>query len=273
MKTPKPSRARELALPALMPANAFAQLAERSRLLLCLDYDGVLSEIVAEPSRAFPAPGIRETLARLAEASSRLTIAIVTGRRVAEVRRLLGTSRGLIFSGLHGLEIARRDGTSYVAPAALACSRELDRIRDWLVLHVPPQQGFRIEDKGVAVGLHYRAVQPRIARMIAERFEEFVAANAPRLKVMHLKMLVEAVPEAASKADAVTALQETVTPPHVTAFVGDDATDEDAFAALGAGDVGILVGRARPSRARYRLPSVAAVAAELRNLADYFERV
>lgn len=255
-----------------MPANAFAQLAERSRLLLCLDYDGSLAEIAAEPSRAFPAAGIRETLARLAEVPSRLTVAIVTGRSVAEARRLLGASRGLIFSGLHGLEIARPDGTSYVAPVALACSPELDRIRDWLALNVPPQQGFHIEDKGIAVGLHYRAVEPRMAHVIAERFTEFVAANAPRLKVMRLKMLAEAIPQAASKAHAVAALHETVAAPHVTAFVGDDVTDEDAFAALGTGDVGILVGRARPSRARYRLPSVAAVAAELRALADYFER-
>jgi trehalose 6-phosphate phosphatase len=271
--TPKPSRARELALPALMPANALVQLAERSKLLLCLDYDGVLAEIATKPSRAFPAAGIRETLARLTQVSDRVTVAIVTGRTVAEARRLLATSRGLLFSGLLGLEIAGLDGISHIAPAALACASELDRVKAWLAQNVPAQQGFHIEDKGVAVGLHYRAVEPRLAHVIVERFTKFVAANTPRLKVMRLKMLVEAVPQAASKAHAMAALWETVTPPHVTVFLGDDVTDEDAFAALGPGDVGILVGRARPSHARYRLPSVTAVAAELRALADYFASV
>ena len=254
-----------------MPANALARLAERSHLLLCLDYDGTLSEIVAEPSLAFPVPGIRETVLRLAAVSSRLTVAIVTGRSIAEARRLLGLNRGLVFSGLHGLEAARPDGAGAVAPAALACKPELDRVRDWLACNVPSQQGFRIEDKGFALGLHYRAAEPSIARMLVEDFAQFVTANAPGLKLMRLKMLLEAIPRAASKAHAVAALRDLVTTPHATAFIGDDVTDEDAFAALGPGDLGILVGPARPSRARYRLPSPAAVAVALKALADYFD--
>ncbi|MFN3388507.1 MAG: trehalose-phosphatase, partial [Allosphingosinicella sp.] len=44
-------------------------------------------------------------------------------------------------------------------------------------------------------------------------------------------------------------------------FVGDDLTDEHAFAAAAdLGGAGILVGPARASAARYRLDDVAAVA-------------
>ena len=53
----------------------------------------------------------------------------------------------------------------------------------------------------------------------------------------------------------------------VTVFVGDDVTDEDAFAVLGATDVTVKVGAA-DSAARHRLHDTGAVAEWLRRLAD-----
>jgi trehalose-phosphatase len=260
----------ELAIPTLMPHGFLVQLARGSKLLLCLDYDGTLSDLTPDPSRAFPVDGIRESLIRLVDASNYLTIAIVTGRTVAQARHLLGVSDGLIFSGLHGLEMLQQ-GRIRVAPEAAAPASELDLVRRWIARNVPTSQGFHVEDKRFAVGIHYRCADPLIASAIADSFVQFVAASAPALKVMRLKMLVEAIPRVASKANAVAALRRTVKHPCVTVFVGDDATDEEALAALDDGDVGVLVGPARPSRARYRLPSPAAVTAELRALAEYFE--
>jgi trehalose 6-phosphate phosphatase len=47
-------------------------------------------------------------------------------------------------------------------------------------------------------------------------------------------------------------------------FVGDDATDEDGFeAAQGLGGVGVVVGAARPTVARFRLADVDAALAWL----------
>ena len=260
----------ELAIPALMPHGFLVQLARRSRLLLCLDYDGTLSDITPDPSLAFPVDGIRESLTRLVDASNHLTIAIVTGRTIAQGRQLLGVSDGLIFSGLHGLEMLQQ-GRIRVAPEAAVAASELDLVRRWIARNVPGSQGFQVEDKRFAVGVHYRCADPLIASAIADSFVQFVAASAPALKVMRLKMLVEAIPRVASKANAVAAMRRTAKQPCVTVFIGDDTTDEEALAALGDGDVGVLVGRARPSRACYRVPSPTAVAAELRALAEYFE--
>src|SRR5215472_16385114 len=122
----------ELAIPALMPHGFLVQLARKSRLLLCLDYDGTLSDITPDPSLAFPVDGIRESLTRLVDASNHLTIAIVTGRTVAQARHLLGVSDGLIFSGLHGLEMSQRGGRIRVAPEAAASASELDLVRRWI---------------------------------------------------------------------------------------------------------------------------------------------
>ena len=52
-----------------------------------------------------------------------------------------------------------------------------------------------------------------------------------------------------------------------TLFVGDDRTDEDAFAVLGTGDIGIKVGDG-DSAAAWRLPDPASVVGLLRRLAE-----
>lgn len=46
-------------------------------------------------------------------------------------------------------------------------------------------------------------------------------------------------------------------------FLGDDVTDEDAFAALGPADAGVKVGDGVPTLARHRLPDTRAAAAML----------
>ena len=51
-------------------------------------------------------------------------------------------------------------------------------------------------------------------------------------------------------------------PDHTPVYLGDDVTDEDAFAALDAPAVTVKVG-AGETRARYRLPDVDAVVAYL----------
>lgn len=90
-------------------------------------------------------------------------------------------------------------------------------------------------------------------------------ARDARLIVQKGKMVVELRPPGADKGDAVRAFMGQ--DPFAGArpvFVGDDLTDEHAFAAAAAlGGDGVLVGATRSTKARYRLPSVAAVAAWL----------
>jgi trehalose 6-phosphate phosphatase len=253
---------------APLPRGLLAQLAGQRGLLLCLDYDGTLAEIAPDPDRAVPVDGVREALGRLVGARTKVAVAIVTGRRIAAVRRLLGIERGLGFSGVHGLEFVHPDGAEGFTSEALACVDELATVRRWLAREVPRDRGFWIEDKQVALGLHYRAADPVEARALCDRFAAFVATNAPRLKLLALKMLAEAMPRAASKGRALAFLRSAFRSPRAVAYFGDDTTDEDAFAALGPNDLGVFVGADRPSRARYRVDNPAAVAAELAALAD-----
>jgi trehalose 6-phosphate phosphatase len=262
---------RRTRIPQPLPARLLADLAATRGLGLMLDYDGTLAEIVSDPSQAKPLPGIAELIDQIAAHDNRVIVAIVSGRRIGEIRKLLEVRLPIFFSGVHGLEISSRGGGTQFSPAALACSAELDRVRQWLKDHTPPGRGFWIEDKQTAVGLHYRNADPEQARPLCAQFAEFVARDAPSLKLLRLKMLLEAMPKAAGKDFAVRSFKDRLPRSFAAVYFGDDTTDEDAFEALDQGDLGVLVGAPRPSRARYRVANPRAVARELRSLAASVE--
>ncbi|MGA7872379.1 MAG: trehalose-phosphatase [Candidatus Binatus sp.] len=254
-------------MPQPLPPRLLARLAAARGLNLLLDYDGTLADIVSDPSQAMPIPGVARLIDQIAGGDSRAMVTIVTGRPIAEVKRLLPLRSRAHFSGVHGMEFTDRDGEIKFIEAALACAPELARVRRWLGKHVPPQRGFWIEDKTVAVGLHYRNADPGQSSRLCARFADFVARDAPSLKLLPLKMMLEAIPRAGGKDLAVKRIKQHAPRSFVTVSFGDDTTDESAFAALDQDDLGILVGPARESFARYRVASPRAVARELRALA------
>ena len=258
-------------VPRPLPAGLLVELAASRGLGLMLDYDGTLAEIVSDPSKANPLPEIPPLIDQIAARNDRIVVAIITGRRISEVKKLLGVRSLTRFSGVHGLEVTDRDGRTQFVEAALACKDDLERVRQWLKDHVPPGRGFWIEDKEVAIGLHYREADPKDASERGMQFAGFVARSAPSLKLLPLKMIFEVMPKTAGKNLAVANFRERFPRSFVTVYFGDDATDEDAFAALGKDDVGILVGPPRASRARYFVANPNAVADQLRSLAAFSE--
>ncbi|HEV2169789.1 MAG TPA: trehalose-phosphatase, partial [Candidatus Binatus sp.] len=262
---------RPTSIPRSLPEGLLAELATTRGLGLLLDYDGTLSEIVSDPSKATPLPGIPSLIDRIAAHNDRIMVAIVTGRRIDKVRKFLQLRSVTQFSGVHGLEISDRDGRTEFIAAALASAPELDRVRRWLSDRVPKGRGFWIEDKQVAVGLHYRDADSGEADALCALFEAFVTRDTPSLKLVRLKMLLEAMPKAAGKNLAVANFKDRFPRGFVTAYFGDDTTDEDAFAALDKDDIGVLVGPPRASLARYCVANPHAVADQLRSLASLSE--
>lgn len=237
-------------------------------LLLALDYDGTLAELSADPARALPYPGVRDELARLTAVRAPLRLAIITGRRLEEVRRFLQIERGVEFSGLHGLERLTPDGRVTAPPQLASYIPELERLRNWLRAKVPQNRGLWVEDKQLTLGLHYRLAEPAEAAALCAEFEAFAASETPRLKLMHLKMLLEAIPPIANKGSILREYKASLPASYATAYFGDDRTDEDAFAVLEPGDFGVLVGPPRPTHARLRIDGPSAMVAVLRSLAD-----
>jgi trehalose 6-phosphate phosphatase len=256
--------------PAPLPRHLLAEASVHG-LGLLLDYDGTLAELVTDPARADPFPGAGELIDRIARHRDRVRVAIVTGRRIENLTRLLKVNSEIIFSGVHGLQMSDAGGNLAFDPEVSESNGDLERVRDWLQREVPRGCGFRIEDKQFSIGLHSREADPDDARRVGEDFTRFVERETLHLRTLQLKMLVEAMPKIAGKNHAVARIKEMLPQSFVTAYFGDDATDESAFSALGREDIGVLVGAPRDTRARFFVDGPRDVIAQLETIAESLE--
>lgn len=217
---------------ALLPvaADVAARLAG-TPLVSMLDVDGTLAPIAPRPDDAAVPPETKRLLAALATHPG-VTVAFVSGRAAADVERLAGV-RGAWVVGNHGFEILRPDGTP-MTDASLGTAREaiaaaLRDIAD-AILAMP---GVLIEDKHWTASVHYRLAAPSVAPVLREVVER--AAERQGLRVMEGKKVLEIRPNRdVNKGTATLELtREILGGRHGSVlYVGDDATDEDAFATL-----------------------------------------
>jgi trehalose 6-phosphate phosphatase len=128
-----------------------------------------------------------------------------------------------------------------------------DEVEAWLKVlrrKVGGLEGVRIEDKELSVAVHYRQAP---ARSAARDTILAAAKRLPGARVFGGKAVVNVVPgDAHDKGDAVARLLPRASR-RTAVFVGDDATDEDAFRHRDVG-VGIRVGRSARSAAEYCIP-------------------
>jgi len=236
-------------------ARLARELRPRTGLVLILDYDGTLTPIVASPRAATLAPSVRATLDRLAR-RARVRLAILSGRALADVRARVAVD-GVIYGGCHGLEI-EGGGFSFRHPRASAS--RIVAARRALAAGTAAIPGAEIEFKGLAVSLHYRHVAPSGldgVRAVAAR----VLRRGPGLALIAGHGVFDFVPRVGwGKGQAARWIARhagrALRPARpAVVYVGDDTTDEAAFAALEGRALTVRVGGGH-SRADYRVPSV-----------------
>jgi trehalose 6-phosphate phosphatase len=223
---------------------------------LFLDLDGTLAPIEARPDDVVFDARRAELVARL-ERLMGGALAVISGRGLADVDRILGGAPACV-GAVHGL--VRRSPAGGLVQAAP--SPRLKEARLELRALVEAWPGLLLEDKELSVAVHYRA---------APEAEEAVKAAAARLagrtglQLQAGTMVCELRTPGGGKGEALRAfMREQPFAGRRPVMVGDDLTDEDAFAAAAAASgFGVLVGPARPTAAHYRLESVEAVGAWL----------
>jgi trehalose 6-phosphate phosphatase len=239
--------------PAIDPAN-FARLrglvAERAFLL---DLDGTIVDIAPTPTDVRASAALRATLARLWHLSGG-ALALVSGRALADLDRVVAPLQ-LPAVGSHGAEFRPVAGE----PPSAGCVTPLDadlkgRLRSIAEL----DRAILVEDKDYALALHYR--QAPHQQSAIENAVMAICAELPpgTVEVLPGKAVVEVKAAGFNKGSAVRKLM------HVAPFkgrrpiyIGDDTTDESAFAVLQEFDgVGLSVGRVLPGASgRFSTPT------------------
>jgi len=256
-------------VPPRLDRDALAdRLADASGLLLGLDFDGTLTPIAADPDEPELSPRNRRSLHRLS-ADPRVRVAVVSGRALSDLRSRVDVD-GVVYAGNHGLEL-RRDGETVVHPDAVRTRQAIADLVETLSDRLGGVDGAVVEDKRVTATVHYRQVPDARVDGVRRTVRDAVAERAPdRIDVRGGKQVLELRPTASwDKGSVVRDLREDVERDWLTVYVGDDSTDEDAFAVLDDdASLGVHVGDDPETAADCRLPDPAAVEGGLAWLAD-----
>lgn len=216
----------------------------KSKLVVFLDYDGTLAPIVKNPTRAVLSPKTRKVLARLASIYS---VAILSGRDVEDVRRLIGLEN-IVYAGSHGFDIVDGEGKKLGNLNWNSYLPILDVAEETLGHVMKNIPSAIVERKKFAVTVHYRRVAKSKVILLKRRFHR-TASKFPYLKKIEGKKVLELLPNVDwNKGKALILLIKILGRKSkiLPVFIGDDVTDEDAFCAIKERGIGILVGKTKP---------------------------
>lgn len=238
-----------------------AQDPARRPLLVALDFDGTLAPLVDDPDTSRALPAAAAALRSLAVAPG-VTLALVSGRSLADLHRRAEAPVGTVLIGSHGGERGRVGEHGLVHdPIQLTPEQDaaLVQVGAGLQRAARGRDGVWVQHKPAGVVLHTR---------LAERADADAAIGAALevagglgLVPLQGKDVVEVAVIAVTKGQALLRLKDELGASAVV-YAGDDTTDEHAFADLPDTDVTVKVGPG-PTVARHRVPDPEALSGVL----------
>ena len=274
MTDPKSSSKMTHALPHALGRDGLGGSA--LRLLECravfLDYDGTLTPIVSLPELAVLSDDVRLCVDRL---SVVCPVTIVTGRDVSDVRQLVGIDR-LGYVGSHGLDVVGPEGSGLRREVAAELGPELDAAESEIRRRTAAIDGVLVERKRFSISTHVRLVDASLHAQV-DAVVDAIGRAHPSLRREGGKMLYELRPDVDwDKGAAVRWLLDGMSiDPSAALYIGDDLTDETAFAALAGRGVTIVVADPevdRSTEAQFRLDGPADVHELLGRLVHLIEQ-
>jgi trehalose-phosphatase len=172
-------------------------------------------------------------------------LSFVSGRQLKVLRNIIGMDQ-VHYVGLHGAE--RESGSLCMSKE---CVRALSRAKRFVQKQLRGLPGIWMEDKGLSFALHYWKARPATIRAADSALREIVAHALGVLRVLNGNRVWEVMPnEIQGKGVAVRAFMDTLPKNTLAIYVGDDVTDETAFAALND-QITVKVGRTRGTLAHF----------------------
>lgn len=239
--------------------EAFAQAKQR---LLMFDHDGVLPPLKNDtsPEASAPSPGLLKTMGQIAN-SPNTHLYVVSGRTKECLEGWYGSVPTIGLSAEHGAW-RKINGEWYPQIEPFNSLKEqIVAALQPIVEHIP---GSHIEVKDFAVVWHFRAASNQDQAMAAVPSAEALLADIVKGSDLGVYTsaitgkIIEVKPKSITKGAVASSLIEHYNTPDFIFAIGDDYTDEHAFAACPKGSWTVKVGPGDTS-ARLRLPDVAAV--------------
>jgi trehalose 6-phosphate phosphatase len=224
----------------LAPSNlrALAGFAA-SNVLLAFDYDGTLAPIAPTPAAARMRAETQRWLTRVAR---RYPCVVISGRPLDDLAKRLDRIPVWYLFGNHGFE------------PDIGNDEQAARVRDWadrLSEQLPVHEGLVIEHKKYSVTVHYRRVRNR--KRVMNAIVEAVG-QLPDVRAVGGAMALNLLPRGGADKGVAVQQARRMFACDTVIYVGDDDTDEDAFASAPPDRLlSIRVGSRGPTRARYGL--------------------
>ena len=241
-----------LPIPRKFDRSLLQSLSQAPARVLMLDYDGTLAPFREDRMAAVPYPGIRDAIERLV-CAHHTHVAIVSGRPVSEIETLFSPSPHIDIWGAHGWERRRpqQETEFWTIPDSIlnVLERAAEAVRDLL-------PAGSLEVKHGACVVHTRASSPSERTRITDEVQRIWRpfAQDEDIRLCEFDGGVELRVITRTKATAVATLRAEHPEGTKMAYLGDDRTDEDAFATISDQDLSILVRSSpHPTSARYWL--------------------
>jgi trehalose-phosphatase len=242
-------------------------------LFLFLDCDGTLTPIVDTPDKAIILPETKRLLYSLSQKKN-CKIAIISGRALVDIKKKIGL-KNIIYSGNHGFQI-EGPKIKHEMAVPLGYKKILERIKIQLKEKLSGAKGVFVEDKKLSLALHFRLADRQQLPFIKTIFHESVILYLVRnkIKIRPGKKILEVMPPVHWDKGKIVlwllARQEALSKSGkiIPIYIGDDATDEDAFKALKNRGLTVFVGHTGSSQAKYYVKNVKGVYELLKYILD-----
>ncbi len=210
---------------------------------LLLDFDGTLAPFAVDRMSVNIYPDVLPVLERLNN-NPRTRPTIISGRTIADLERLIPLTPLPELWGSHGLERRHADGSRADRPLTSAFLTGFHEIAQWAGTALPAEA---VEHKATGIAFHWRGREAVEAAAMRERIDTEWSHHLEAFDMVchEFDGGVELRFEKGTKADAVRVIRDESGPEVLLAYLGDDWTDEDAFAALNPPSLAVLV---RPER-------------------------
>jgi len=216
----------------------FSLLKNAEERILMLDYDGTLAPFHPDRNKAYPYPKAAGIVNRILVDNS-CRVVIISGRTIDDLLNLIKFESMPEIWGSHGYEKQLTDGTRFTESVS---EEVIETIRKY-------EEAFRIadlekycENKSFGIAVHWRGCTVAEIKHIKTQVDQIASKiKNTSVDVADFDGGKEIRIKGINKGSAVNRIMFAAKAGSVSAYFGDDFTDEDAFQQLGNTGLKVLV--------------------------------